>query len=174
MQNHNIAQQFPTEARWLRLSLIIIALLLLIGLFSPIMTLEKFYFFNNTISIASGLIELIYEGQLLLFVIIVLFSVILPLLKLFLLNLLLSPTIDSTEHFKKYLNWMHQYGKWSMLDVFVVAILLASIKLGAVANVELHYGLYFFSTAILLTMLVTARVVKLSDIILTNYDPSRK
>jgi len=63
---------------------------------------------------------------------------------------------------------MHQYGKWSMLDVFVVAVLLATVKLGAVANVQLHYGLYLFAAAVILTMIVTARVVKLSERILSK------
>lgn len=162
----NIATQFPTEALRLRLFLIIIGLSLLIGLFAPIITLEKFYFFDNTVSIASGLFELIEEGQFLLFVIILLFSIVLPVLKLLLLNKLLSPTINSKNNFRKHLSWMHQYGKWSMLDVFVVAVLIATVKLRAVANVELHYGLYLFATAVILTMLVTARVVTLSDRIL--------
>ena len=42
-----------------------------------------------------------------------------------------------------------------MLDVFVVAILVASIKLGALAKVEIHYGLYTFATSVLLIMLTT-------------------
>ncbi len=168
MSANNIASQFPTEALRLRLFLIVIAVSLLIGLFAPIITLEKFYFFDNTVSIASGLLELINEKQYLLFIIILLFSVVLPILKLLLLNKLLSPSIDSTNNFRKHLMWMHQYGKWSMLDVFVVAVLLAAVKLGAVASVQLHYGLYLFAAAVILTMLVTARVVKLSDVILQN------
>jgi len=163
---NNIAAQFPTEALRLRLFLIAIGLCLGIGLFSPIITLEKFYFFNNTVSITSGLLELIREEQFLLFVIIFLFSVALPILKLLLLNKLLSPSINSDNKFKKHLMWMHQYGKWSMLDVFVVAVLIATVKLSAVANVQLHYGLYLFAIAVILTMFITARVVKLSDLIL--------
>jgi paraquat-inducible protein A len=58
---------------------------------------------------------------------------------------------------------MHLYGKWSMLDVFVVAVLVVTVKLGAIANVEMHYGLYFFSAAVILTMIITARIVKLTD-----------
>ena len=160
---HNIAKLFPDTALRLRLGLILAAACLIAGLFSPIMTLEKFYFFDNTVSIASGLVELFEKGQYLLFAIIILFSVILPILKLLLLNTLLSPTIQSPEHLKKILSWIHQYGKWSMLDVFVVAVLFAAIKLGAVARVEIHYGLYLFATAVILTMLITARVVMLSE-----------
>ena len=53
---------------------------------------------------------------------------------------------------------MHLYGKWSMLDVFVVAVLLASVKLAGLAQVEIHSGLYAFAASVLLTMLITARV----------------
>jgi len=56
---------------------------------------------------------------------------------------------------------MHLYGKWSMLDVFVVAVLVVSVKLGAIASVEMRYGLYAFAAAVILTMYVTARVVSL-------------
>ena len=165
---NNIASQFPLESHGLRFSLLFIGILLLVGLFSPIITLEKFYFFDNTVSIASGLVELVYEGQILLFIIILLFSVVLPIIKLLLLNLLLSPSIDDAANFKKHLTWMHQYGKWSMLDVFVVAVFLTTVKLGAVANVQLHYGLYLFAAAVILTMIITARVVKLSERILSE------
>ena len=166
--SENISRYFPVEARRLRFFLAAILLCLGGGLFAPIITLEKFYFFENTVSIMSGLLELIDEGQFLLFIIIALFSVALPVLKLFMLNKLLSPKLDNNESFQKYLDWMHHYGKWSMLDVFVVAILLAAVKLGSVADVQLHYGIYLFAAAVLLTMLVTARVVKLSDQVLKN------
>ena len=165
---NNIATHFSTEARRLRLILLAIALCLFAGLFAPIITLEKFYFFENTVSIMSGLLELIEEGQFLLFIIIALFSIALPILKLFILNKLLSPSFKKSESLHTHLEWMHHYGKWSMLDVFVVAVLLAAVKLSSVANVQLHYGLYLFATAVLLTMLVTARVVKLSDQVLKS------
>jgi len=164
----NIYHHYPVESIRLRIVLVITLLFLSAGLFSPIITLEKFYFFENTVSIASGLLELVEEGQFLLLIIIVLFSIVLPILKLFVLNKLLSPSLNEKESLTKYLTWMHLYGKWSMLDVFVVAMLLAAVKLGSVANVQLHYGLYLFAAAVLLTMLVTARVVKLSNQVLKN------
>ena len=36
-----------------------------------------------------------------------------------------------------------------MLDVFVVALLLVSVKLGVLAKVDVHYGLYAFATSVL-------------------------
>ena len=44
----------------------------------------------------------------------------------------------------------------------VLTLLLVSIKLGAVASVEVHYGLYAFAAAVLLTMVSTSTVMRLS------------
>jgi paraquat-inducible protein A len=49
-----------------------------------------------------------------------------------------------------------------MLDVFIVAILVVTVKLGAIASVEARYGIYLFTVAVLLTMYVTSRVVNLT------------
>lgn len=53
------------------------------------------------------------------------------------------------------MNWLSHYGKWSMLDVFVVALLLVIVKLGVLATVEVHYGIYMYALAGLLIMLCT-------------------
>jgi paraquat-inducible protein A len=58
---------------------------------------------------------------------------------------------------------MHLYGKWSMLDVFVVAVLVVAVKLGAIADVEMRFGLYAFAASVLLTMFITARIVALTN-----------
>ena len=56
---------------------------------------------------------------------------------------------------------MHEYGRWSMLDVLVVAVLIVAVKLGPIASIEVHYGLYVFGIAVLLIMYITNRVVSL-------------
>ena len=111
----------------------------------------------------SDAIELLKEGHIFLFVVITGFSIVLPLLKIGVLNRLLGSKGNNTDNLDNYLHWMHLYGKWSMLDVFVVAVLVVSVKMGAIASVEMRYGLYAFAAAVILTMYVTARVVTLSD-----------
>jgi paraquat-inducible protein A len=44
-----------------------------------------------------------------------------------------------------------------------VAVLVVAVKLGAIASVEMHYGLYAFAGSVLLTMYVTGRVANLSE-----------
>ena len=158
-----IASKYPHEAKWLRLMLLINILLLAVGLLAPIITLKKFVFIENTFSVFSGAIGLVKEGHLFLFMLIAGFSIVLPLLKIGVLYKLLSLKEDKAARLEQYLHWMHLYGKWAMLDVFVVAILVVAVKLGAIASVELRYGLYAFAAAVILTMYITARVVSLTN-----------
>ncbi len=158
-----IPEKHPKTARMLKLFILVAAVTLGIGLLSPIITLHKFILIDNTFSILSGITQLLEEGQYFIFLILICFSVLIPILKLAILYLLVSSVQASDARVKKYLHWMHLYGKWSMLDVFVVAILVVAVKLGAIASVEMHYGLYAFAGSVLLTMYVTGRVANLSE-----------
>ena len=152
----------PKKARQLRYLIGVAALLLGVGLVAPIATLTKFILVENTFSVLSGVLALFREGQFFLFLLITGFSVVFPILKLGVLYRLVSRSDAMREKTRRLLHWMHLYGKWSMLDVFVVAVLVVSVKLGAIANVEMRYGLYAFAASVLLTMLITAAIVSLS------------
>lgn len=143
----------------MRALVVLAAGLLVVGLSSPIITLHKFVIVSSTFSVLTGVWQLLREGKWFLFVVIALFSVILPMLKLGLLFHLTRPSISAHPHSRRYLRWMHDLGRWSMLDVFVVAVLVVAVKLGMLASIETHYGLYAFAAAVLVTMVVTARVV---------------
>ena len=60
------------------------------------------------------------------------------------------------------LHWLGILGKWSMLDVFVVAILIVLVKIGPLAKVEAQRGLYWFAGAILLSMITSMYVDSLA------------
>lgn len=126
-------------------------------------TLTKLVFFENSFSVVSGIVELFKHGQYPLFVIVGVFSVILPIMKISVLYLLLSRRSSNNTNIKRYLSLMHEYGRWAMLDVMVVAVLIVTVKLGAVASVQVHAGLYVFGSAVLLIMYITHRVVKLTQ-----------
>ena len=153
----------PTSSNKVGLLVLILiaAILLIIGLVAPIITFKKFIFIQNTFSILSGTWQLFLERQFFLFIIIALFSIILPIFKLGLLSKLVLSDIALTSNNEKTLELIHRYGKWSMLDVFVVAILVVVVKLGAIADVEKHIGLYAYAIAAILIMLITHHVVKI-------------
>jgi paraquat-inducible protein A len=132
--------------------------LLVYGFFAPLFTLTKFFIFDNTVSLFSVLTDLLREGYVSLFVIITLFSVMLPLIKLvFIVFVQVSSARNRRQH-KRLVQWLEWIGKWSMLDVFVVAILVVSIKLGSIANVTIHHGVYVFAGAVLLMMVIAHRL----------------
>lgn len=44
-------------------------------------------------------------------------------------------------------------GRWSMVDVYVVTILVALVHMGTLANVEVRFGAIFFAAVVVLTIL---------------------
>jgi paraquat-inducible protein A len=67
------------------------------------------------------------------------------------------------EQRKKVLFWLKILGKWSMLDVFVVAIVIVAVKFGLMAKAEPRAGVYVFGAAILLSMFLTFSVDLISS-----------
>ncbi len=132
--------------------------LFLYGVFAPLLTLKKFFIFGNTVSLASSLRQLADEGYWLLLVLVFCFSILLPLFKLVLLFVLVNARLLDTGRHMRYVRWMARIGKWSMLDVFVVAVLVVTVKLGVIAAVTVHAGLYAFAGSVFLTMGLTAWV----------------
>ena len=109
---------------------------------------------KNTFSLASGLVELLTQGQVFLFVVVLVFSVLFPLTKLAALGHVVFGNADAATR-ERQLARLSFWGKWSMLDVFVIALLVVSLKLGDLVDVQIHCGIYFFAASVLLTMLLT-------------------
>ena len=131
-------------------------ILLIIGLQAPILTLEKFYLFSNTVSLWSALRQLLAEGEWGLVALIGGFSVLFPILKILLLLAIWNLEAATTARHRQHLEWLATYSRWSMLDVFVVALLVVSVKLGALAQARVEYGIYVFAASVVLTMLIAA------------------
>jgi paraquat-inducible protein A len=152
----------PREAKILQALLCVASLLLGIGLIAPMVTIKKFIFVRNTFSVLSGAMEMLKEGQLFLFVVVFGFSVLLPIAKLWVLFKLVRFSANTDSKTQYLLKLMHKYGRWSMLDVYVVAVLVVALKLGAIANVQVHVGLFAFAAAVFITMYVTERMNSLT------------
>ncbi|MEC9412927.1 MAG: paraquat-inducible protein A [Pseudomonadota bacterium] len=143
----------------LRCLLVISSVLLLAGLFMPMLTITQFLVISDDFSVISGITELWKAQKYVLFFIIGIFSIVMPLAKIGLLFRLLQTDSHPTPVKMKLLNLMHDYGRWAMLDVMVVAMLIVTVKLGAIASIQIHPGLYVFGAAVLLIMLTTQLTV---------------
>ena len=98
------------------------------------------------------------DKQYLLFIILLTFSILLPVAKIILLFRFWHEDSATRQQLERFMNWLSHYGKWSMLDVFVVALLVVIVKLGVLATVEVHYGIYLYAAAGLLIMMTTSLV----------------
>lgn len=133
-------------------------LLFALGLTLPMMTLTKFLVLKNTVSLLSGIAALFSSGNQLLALTVAVFSVAMPILKLMLIGILIVAKGRIDSRTRRWFRLMHDYGRWGMLDVFVVAVIIVAVKLRALARTEVHTGLYCFGASVLLMMILTHRL----------------
>lgn len=124
----------------------------------PIMTMESI-FGSQTDTIMSGVVFLWATGSWPLAIIVFVASIVVPLLKMLaLLTLLIAVHrgVSAWRHdFARLYRLLEIVGRWSMLDIFVVAILVALVQLQLVATVTPGQGAAAFGAVVVLTMLAT-------------------
>ncbi|MDX8395606.1 MAG: paraquat-inducible protein A [Mariprofundaceae bacterium] len=133
--------------------------LLLIGMVLPMFSFQRFYIFNDTFSLLGGVLYLLEQGELFLFVILFSFSIALPIYKMALSFLLVGDRIHDVEQKIKAVNQLAMIGKWSMTDVFAIAVLAATVKLGVIATIEVHAGLFVFGSGVITSMLLVYQLL---------------
>ncbi len=110
-------------------------------------------------TILSGVAYLWHSGSWPLAVLVFVASVMVPLLKLFALAYLAgSVQRGSTRHRMgrtRLYRLLEYIGRWSMLDVFVVMVLVALVKLESLANIAAGRGAMWFGCVVVLTMLAS-------------------
>ncbi|AOS43638.1 Inner membrane protein YebS [Lacunisphaera limnophila] len=87
-------------------------------------------------------------------------SLLVPVLKLLALGVLLAaarwPGLLDPAHAGRLQRLVHGIGRWSMLDVFLVAFLCGLVQFGSLARIEARPGVVAFAGAVILTMLATS------------------
>ncbi len=131
------------------------------GLLLPTLTLKELVFWKHTFSILSGIQSLYQEKYYFLALIVFLFSVIFPIIKLFTLTSVWFLKLSEAQRLK-FIKWLELLGKWSMLDVFVVAVLIVISKVSGLLKAEPHLGIYVFAFSVVLSMLTTMWIERLA------------
>jgi len=144
--------------RWLGIGLIASFGLLLIAYVTPLMTVRKAYLFSETFSLFDTLISLLTEQEWGLSLILILFSFIFPIVKIG-LAIVTWFTLDRRgKVLPKILFLIERAGKWSMLDVLIVALIIVGLKASFITDVAVHPGIYLFAGSLILSMMITARM----------------
>lgn len=129
-----------------------------VGILAPIMTIEVFkelplvghtIFKYESKSIWATIKTLWDIDRYFIAVMVGLFSVVIPVIKTF--------AVYISIFYKKSLKIMNFIGKWSMADVFIVALLLANLTLNTdeYTDAEMQMGLYFFAMYVIFSIIAT-------------------
>ncbi len=116
-------------------------------------------FDSQTDTILSGIVFLWTTGSWLLAVVVFIASVMVPLLKLIAVTLLVI-SVQRRSRWRpdqraRLYRLAELIGRWSMLDIFVVAILVTLVQLHTLANIRAGSGAIAFGAVVVLTLFAT-------------------
>lgn len=121
----------------------------------PILKISQLGMYSEN-TIFSGVVHLAAGGFWGIAIIVFVASILVPMLKIIGLVYLSLPVKETTRPIRmKLAQVLHAIGPWSMLDVFVVAILISLVKLGDLANITTGAGLVAFTGVVVLTMIAS-------------------
>ena len=123
----------------------------------PFMTIEM-YGVRNTSTVWGGIVQLADMGSWAIAIIVFLASILIPLLKLLILFYLVfsKPSEKTHKNKVRLYKFVEAIGRWSMLDIFLLAVLVAIMKLGPLARVEPGFGSFMFLLVVIFTMIASA------------------
>ncbi|WP_411958847.1 paraquat-inducible protein A [Pseudomonas sp. s4] len=122
----------------------------------PIMTVNTLGQ-GSPATIMSGVVALIQHDMLPIAAVVFIASILVPTFKLVGIGLLLYSVqrhqpLSARQRILMY-RFIEFIGRWSMLDIFVIAILVAVVNFGHIASIEANPGAIAFATVVILTML---------------------
>jgi paraquat-inducible protein A len=127
----------------------------------PVMHLGMAGHPRSDTTILSGIRQLWQQGLGVLAAIVFTASFLVPLLKLAGLTTLLVAAHRGAGRHRRRLTRIYRaidfIGRWSMLDVFLVAFLVGAVQFGKLAAVQPDAGILAFAAVVVLTMLATRR-----------------
>lgn len=122
----------------------------------PIMTVNSLGQ-GDPSTIMSGVIQLVQHGMIPIAAVVFIASILVPTFKLVGIALLLFSVqrrqpLSARQRIVMY-RFIEFIGRWSMLDIFVIAILVAVVNFGRLASIEANLGAIAFASVVILTML---------------------
>lgn len=153
------------------------SVLLALGLFGPCMTLvpsageldwlmrlfDPGYEEPVTYSLLGGIRSMLTEGNVFVGCVVALFSVVFPIWKL---GVYWAAAVDRGRGLPagRAVAWVNRLGKWSMLDVFVLAVLVIAVKgLPGDSQMHIRWGAAAFCASVLLSIYISLHITSPSE-----------
>lgn len=127
-----------------------------IAITMPMLRVAQFGHYTES-SILDGTITLVLSGHLFVGAVVLLCSIVLPLGKLAALLVLTTGAFNlRNKHRALTYHVVELTGRWGMLDVLLVAILVATLKLGDFVEVQAGPAAWTFTVCVVLSLIATA------------------
>ena len=126
---------------------------LALGLVLPLIRLERLYFFTQEPSLVELVQGLWLDGEVVLALLVGLFSIVFPVVKLGTLHVL---SYGASHERPVIPGWLKTLSNWSMLDVLLVALVIFAAKTSGLAAAFTQPGLWFFTASAVLTAVASA------------------
>lgn len=122
----------------------------------PVMRTHTF-FGDDDDTIMSGVISLAHSGSWPVALLVFFASIVVPLLKLIALSEILiavtRKSVRQPQQRSRLFRMVEFVGRWSMLDVFAMSLLVALVQIQSLATVQVRPGALAFAGVVVLTML---------------------
>jgi hypothetical protein len=135
--------------------------LLMVTIYKKIEYLGEVVLSYESKGVLGSIMKLFDNGDLVVPIAILLFSVLIPLLKV--LTIMFVSLFMKSRFAHGMVKVFKVMGKWSMADVFVVALFLVyfTTDTGVVSHAEIEVGLYFFLLYVIVSMFLTVSADKM-------------
>lgn len=137
----------------MRIPIILNVLLLIafpISWFVPLAHTGLLSWFNDDVLTVLNTIDVLWQSDIFLALVVVFFALLAPMLKTLLLLLIQLEWLGANM-----LGALAILGKLGMADIFLIALLIVAAKGVGVGYIETGWGLYLFSGCVLLSLFVT-------------------
>lgn len=144
--------------RWLGIVLLAALVMLGLGLFLPAIEISSLFLFGREFSLVQSVFTFLDDGSYFLFAITFLFSIAFPTFKI-IAGLVLWHTADISGYSaKSLLNTLATLSKWSMLDVFIIALVVLVVDGRVLSDADIRVGAIVFSASVLISTWAVRRL----------------
>ena len=146
--------------KWIIFVLWLALLLLILGLLMPAIEIKSLIFIRRELSLVDSVFTFFHSGNFFLFLVTFLFSIIFPALKT-IVGLYLWYTykygFGSTD---KIIIILSAISKWSMLDVFIIALVILVVDGRLFSEADIKLGVIVFTLSVILSSFAIYRLKK--------------
>lgn len=121
---------------------------LLAGLLVPAVEFRRFFMFTERHSLSGVVVALLRDGEWFLGGVLGAFSVVFPTMKLAAMSVAAATLAAGRRPSPAALRWTGHLGRWSMLDVLVVALVVFAIKRSGIAGAAALPGIWLFALSV--------------------------